>query len=161
MMGLTMKSAALLLCVIVCATALVCNAAGPKSVYLLPMANGMDQYLANRLTASGLFQVIADPKKAEAIFTDKLGEVFEERLDTIFPPAQTKKEKADKDKETEVQPMRSSSFGRAKGTLFLVDTASRNVLWSVYQPPKNTTPAELDRTARRIVEQLKGQGKGK
>ena len=154
-----MKSAALLLCVIVCGLAFVCSAAEPKSVYFMPMANGLDQYLANRLTASGLFQVIVDPKKAQAIFTDKLGEAFEERLDTLFPPEQTKKEKSDKDKEAEQQPMRSSSFGRAKGTLFLVDTASRSVLWSTYQPPKNTTPGELDRTAQRIVEQLKADRK--
>jgi hypothetical protein len=136
----------------------VCSAAGPKSVYLLPMSNGLDQYLANRLTASGLFQVIVDPKKAEAIFTDKLGEAFEDRLNTLFPPAQTKKEESGKAKEPD-QPLRSSSFGRAKGTLFLVDTATRSVLWSIYEPPKNTTPGELDRIAQRIVEQLKGEKK--
>jgi hypothetical protein len=130
-----------------------------QSVYLLPMSNGLDQYLANRLNASGLFQVIVDTKKAEAIFTDKLGEAFEERLNKIILPEPTKEQKAEKAKEQQEKPLISSSFGRAKGTVFLVDTASRSVLWSIYQPPRNTTPAELDRTAQRIVERLKADRK--
>jgi hypothetical protein len=45
----------------------------------------MDQYLANRLTSLGVFQVVTDPKKADAIFTDGLGEAFEGRLAEWFP----------------------------------------------------------------------------
>jgi hypothetical protein len=54
-------------------------------VYLLPMSNGMDQYLANWLTKLGIFQVVTDPKKADAIFTDHLGEAFEGRQAELFP----------------------------------------------------------------------------
>ena len=32
-----------------------------QSVYLLPMGYGLDQYLANRLTAEGVFEVVTDP----------------------------------------------------------------------------------------------------
>jgi hypothetical protein len=49
----------------------------------------------------------------------------------------------------------ASTFHRAKGTLFLVDPHERTVLWSVYAQPKNSTGAELDRTAERIAGQLK------
>ncbi len=70
----------------------VALAAPPKTeltqvhrVYLLPMTNGMEQYLANRLTGLGVFQVVTDPKKADAIFTDGIGEAFESRQAEWFP----------------------------------------------------------------------------
>jgi len=50
--------------------------------------------------------------------------------------------------------VRSTSFGRGKGTVFLVDAKTRAVLWSIYEKPKDTQPATLDRTAGRIVESL-------
>ena len=153
-----MRSVALLLCFIVCGTACLCSAADlgkVHSVYLLPMANGLDQYLANRIAASGVFQVVADPKKADAIFTDKLGEEFEARLNELFPPPAEKKESTT----AADQPLRSSSFGRGKGTIFLVETSSRSVVWSAYEPPRNTTPHELDRTAQRLVDSLKHPSK--
>jgi hypothetical protein len=156
-----MRSAALLLCFIACVTACLFAAADlgqVHSVYLLPMANGLDQYLANRITGSGVFQVVTDPSKAEAIFTDKLGEAFEERLNELFPPVAEKRESQAPGGQAE-QRMRSSTFGRGKGTIFLVDTASRIVLWSAYEPPKDSTPGQLDRTARRIVERLKTPAK--
>ena len=157
-----MRSAALLLCSIALGTACICSAADlgkVHSVYLLPMSNGLDQYLANRITASGVFQVVTDPRKADAIFTDKLGESFEARLNELFPPPAVKKDSSAADQTD--QRLRSSSFGRGKGTIFLVATASRTVVWSVYEPPKDSTPNQLDRTAQRIVEQLKSPAKGK
>jgi hypothetical protein len=128
------------------------------------MANGFDQYLANHITASGAFQVVVDPKKADAIFTDRLGEAFEERLRQILPaPAEEKKDK-DKDgekasKQQETTRLTGSTFGRGKGTLFLVETATQSVLWSVYEPPRNATAKELDRTAQRVVDRLKKPSK--
>jgi hypothetical protein len=71
----------------------VALAAPPKTellqvhkVYLLPMTNAMEQYLANRLTGLGVFQVVTDPKKADAVFTDGIGASFESRLADLFPP---------------------------------------------------------------------------
>jgi len=70
----------------------VALAAPPKTelmqvhkVYLMPMSNAMDQYLANRLTGLGVFQVVTDPQKADAIFTDGIGAAFESRLADLFP----------------------------------------------------------------------------
>ncbi len=56
-----------------------------RKVYLLPMPGGLDQFLANRLTSMGVFQVVTEPKDADAIFTDRIGEVFEERQAELFP----------------------------------------------------------------------------
>ncbi len=169
-----------LLCVILAAATLAAagaELAQVRSVYLLPMGNGLDQYLANRLANAGFFQVVADPKKADAIFTDRLGAAFEARLAELFPeppppkPVEPPKKAEKKEKEEEAkpgleiptapEPARMSTFARGKGTIFLVSGKSRTVLWSVYEQPKNTLPAELDRTAQRIVERLKRELKPK
>jgi len=151
-----MRLAALLLCVIALGSGLLsygADSSGVQTVYLLPMANGLDQYIANRLAASGVFHVTTDPKKADAIFTDKLGEAFEQRLDSLILPPVDKSAKESKAEERAAP--RVSSFSRSKGTMFLVDAATRAVLWSIFEPPKNASPGALDRTAQRIVEALK------
>jgi len=163
----------------------ICAAAAPDlsqvhSVYLFPMANGLDQYLANCLTNMGIFQVVADPKKADAVFTDRLGAAFESRLDELYrepapPKPADETKKVEETKKTEEQqepkdlkpatsapePARFSSFSRAKGTIFLVHTKARTILWSLYEQPKNSSPAQLDRTAQRIADRLKRDLKGK
>ena len=48
-----------------------------------------------------------------------------------------------------------ASFGRGKGTFFLVDRRTRSVIWSIYEKPKNTSATELNKTAERVVNQLK------
>ncbi len=164
--------AALLVAAAAFASAPQAQVAQVHTVYLLPMTNGLDQYLANRLTNLGVFQVVADPGKADAVLTDALGEGFENRLDTLFPqPAPEKKtgkaEGKDADKATAESAMkgdtttRVSSLHRGKGNVFLVDSHSRAVLWSIYERPKNSTSAELDRTAERIANRIKQAMKGK
>jgi len=146
---------------------------GVHSVYLLPMSKGLDQYLANRLTNEHLFQVVTDPKRADAIFTDKIGESFEGKLTDILPsPEPVAKPSAPPPaEESEDQPKgrtlptetvnklanlaNTGSFGRAKGTVFLVDPKTHQVLWSAYQPSKDSSNTEMDRTASDIVSRLK------
>lgn len=141
-----------------------------NTVYILQMGSGMDQYLANHLTSQGVFQVVADPQKADAIITDRLGEGFETKLNELFPaaaPKQAKEVKSDKSeksdktgKESKIEDsggptVRVSSFSRGRGNVFIVDRKTRNVLWSIYEPPKDGSSGELDRTAQRVVKRLK------
>jgi hypothetical protein len=49
----------------------------------------------------------------------------------------------------------SSGFGRGRGTLFLVDAKSREVVWSTYEPPKDFAAKEMNHTASDIVNRLK------
>jgi hypothetical protein len=155
-----------------------------KRVYILAMGSGMDQFLANQLTKEGVFEVVTDPKRADAIVTDNVGEAFQRKLDDLYPPppkpkteTEATKPAADAgtsldvgDSSSEAKPakkdlldgldfsgggVRSSSFGRSKGNIFVVDRNSRSVLWSVYERPKNTTPGELTKTAGKVVKQLK------
>jgi hypothetical protein len=142
------------------------------SVYLLPMAKGLDQYLANRLTNEHLFQVVTDPKRADAIFTDHIGATFEERLADILPsPEAVSKPAPPPTEEQEAQPQARllptetvnklanpasvGNFGRGKGNVFLVDPKTHEVLWSAYQPPKSSSNDEMDRTASDIVSRIK------
>ncbi len=176
-----------------------------RKVYLLSMTSGMDQYLANRLTGLGVFQVVTDPKKADAIFTDHLDEAFESRQAEWFPepiapvseetaspaPSQPALETATRPVTAAPKPAPAAaspqtvasaapdeprvtagglkgdttvprlSFRRAKGTVFLVDPRSRQVLWSIYARPKNTSAVELDRTAGHIAARIRQDLKGR
>ena len=129
-----------------------------KTVYILPMGSSMDQYLADRLTRFGKMQVVADPQAADAILTDRLGEMFEKKLDELYPPKKAEDEDEDEDapkKGQELDQPKAASFGRGKGTYFLVDRKTRNVLWSIYERPRNGSSEELNKTAERIVNHLK------
>ena len=48
----------------------------------------------------------------------------------------------------------TNTGARGKGNLFIVDRKSRNVLWSVFEPPKDSTPGELSKTAEKVVKRL-------
>jgi hypothetical protein len=210
-----MKTMKRCLCLLPLAGALACAAdlAAVHSVYLLPMARGMDQYLANQLTNEHVFRVVTDPKLADAIFTDHISEGFQTQLEdfspTPKPPEPAKPASAESTAKTGdgpgapakpavsepaanagdepappakpaasdskakpgdekpsagilaaaenklSNPATSSGFSRARGTLFLVDAKSRQVLWSIYDPPKDFAGKEMNRTASDIVSRLK------
>jgi len=124
------------------------------TVYLLPMSNGLDQYLAVGLTTGSVLQVVTDPQKADAIFSDHLGEGFEAKLDELYG-AQKKAEAKGDDKSDQTQTFaRVQGASRGRGTAFLVNRKTREVIWSVYDKPKDTTPDGIKRSADRIVEKL-------
>jgi hypothetical protein len=167
-----------------------------QSVYILPMASGMDQYLANKITRQGLFLVVTDPRLADAILTDRIGEPFERKIEELYPaPPKAEKEavegkdpykgddksdkgqkpekaekpeKVEKPEKAEKKESESkagadtgptfdhpSSFGRGKGTIFLVDRKSRAVIWSTYDRPNNMRADTLDKTADQVVNRIK------
>jgi len=132
---------------------------GVKTVYLLPMAGGLDQYLALQLSSGGLLQVVTDPKKADAILTDGIGARLEDSLKDLYHADE--KVKADKDSSDKAKSntdefshpaMRPLSSSR--GLVFLVNRTSRDVLWSTYELPSSTQPDELKHVAGKIVDRL-------
>jgi hypothetical protein len=128
------------------------------------MQAGLDQYLANTLSASGKYEVVTDPAQADAILTDYLGERFEQRLTELYPPPPVEKPPAEKKAPaddrigmamSEAQaPRRETAFSRGRGNVFLVGRSSRRVLWSTYLRPMNTRPDELNRVAKKVVDRL-------
>lgn len=154
-----------------------------RNVYLLPMGQGLDQYIANHLTRTQMFQVVTDPAKADAVFTEMLGKDFEHRMEQLYPSPEklkAEKERAEREKAEREKPdkdkgkatakdkapepaverredstfMRSSSFNRGRGNVFVVDIKTRRVLWSFHHRPKNSSPPEIDKAADEIVDQL-------
>jgi hypothetical protein len=133
-----------------------------KSVYFYPMPAGFEQHLANRIADGHVFQVVSDPKLADAVFTDQLSDAFLYKLDHIqTPPPPENKGASTSTMTSNDSAPHASSFTRGKGTLFLVDAKSKAVLWSTYQKPKNTTPAELEKTAKKVVAHLDESINGK
>ena len=144
-----------------------------KAVYLLPMTSGLDQFLASRLTSEGVVQVVTDPLKADAVLTDKVGEALERKMHELYDPKPeppkpdpAKDEKAkDKDKESkdpakvaEAAKMAragQSSWGRGRGSIFLVQRSTGNVIWSTEGQPKDSSAPEVRKTAAKITAQLK------
>jgi len=149
-----------------------------KRVYILAMTASMDQFLASQLAKAGIFEVVTDPKKADAIITDRVGESFETKLDDLYPPptppkpvapkpaADTPSDSAKSDAPKIVTRADAlagvdltgvahpTSMGRGKGNIFIVSRGTRSVLWSIYEPPKNNTSRELTKTAERVVKHL-------
>jgi hypothetical protein len=130
--------------------------AGVHTVYILPMAGGLDQYLAEWLTRQHVMQVVTDPKAADAVLTDRLGEAFEQKMAEIHP--------ADKDKDKTGNAGDGSTTHNAfrttgaRGTIFLVDAKSRAVLWSDHEnPPSSTSDKNLNHEAERIVKKLQAK----
>ena len=131
---------------------------GVKTVYVLPMSNGLDQYLAVRLTTASVLQVVADPRNADAVLTDHIGQSFEERLDELYGA----KPKSEDDKNgSTLEFAKVTSGARSRGAIFLVNRKTRDILWSVYEQPKGTSPSDLNRTADRIGDKLAKAVKGK
>jgi hypothetical protein len=67
--------------------------------------------------------------------------------------------KDDKDKKDKMEDggtaTRLGGFNRGRGNIFIVDRKSRNVIWSTYERPKDSTPGELSKTAEKVVKRLK------
>lgn len=179
MMVKYMKWVFALLCCLNLASA--AELAAGRTVFLMPMGRGLDQFIANRLTRAHLLQVVTDPVKADTIITDQVGSGFESRLKDLYPPPpapeskedakekgkEKEKEKADAPKQhglasmlgdTVNKPEKTGNmgvYGRGRGTIFLVDVQSRQVLWSAFEKPKSSSPYDLDHAAERIVKRLK------
>ncbi len=140
-----------------------------KAVYLLPMSSGLDQFLASRLTSEGVVQVVTDPLKADAVLTDKVGEGLERKMHELFDPKpvpvkEEKKDEKTKEKESkdpvkvEAEKMAragNSSWGRGRGSIFLVQRSTGNVIWSTVGQPKDSSAPQVRKTAAKITAQLK------
>jgi hypothetical protein len=129
-----------------------------KTVYLLPMSGGLDQHLAVSLTTGAILQVVTDPEKADAIFTDTIGTSFEDRMKELFQSTNKKKDDGKSDEYTKPT---MSPLSRGKGDIFLVDRKSHVVLWSMYATPKSSDSGDMNRLAGKIASQVQKDRKGK
>ena len=135
--------------------ALPAQISGVHSVYILPMAGGLDQYLAQELAQKHVIGVVADPKAADAVLADRLGGPFEQKMSEIYPPAPAAKSDSATEQSMNEHPAFHSS--QMRGTIFLVDAKTRKVIWSDYEKPHAPSDASLHREARRIAKKLEAE----
>ena len=84
MMGNNMKWVVATLCWVNLAAAAELSTG--RTVFLMPMSHGLDQFVASRLTRMGVLRVVTDPAKADTIITDQVGSGFEARMSDLYPP---------------------------------------------------------------------------
>jgi hypothetical protein len=158
--------------VLALAWASLCAAQSPsldniKTVYFWPMRYSLDQYLAEQLSAEGTFQVVVDPKLADAIFTERIDAPFLKAMDEVFGAAGGQAAKAQDSAASSTSSAGSVEEGlqlprpanramaRPEGTVFLVHAASRKVLWSTFINQKDFLPKNLHQQAQDVVGRLK------
>jgi hypothetical protein len=139
-----------------------------QRVYVMPMTSGFDQYLVNHLRGVASMRVVTDATKADAFFTDRLGVSFEAKVKEIeektkeqSAPTKAEEELAAQKQGFKLAPPMTTSIGRGKGTIFLVERQSRNVVWSTYNKPKDYQPKTLDRVAEKVAAEFKKELAGK
>lgn len=126
--------------------------AGAKNVFLTPMPGGLEQYVALHLTEGGVLQVVTDSSKADVVMLDRIGEDLRATLAELDPkPAAAQTGKAG---EVVFAKPNMRPLARTRGTVFLVDRKSGDVLWSTLEQPKSSAVHDLDAAAKRIVEKL-------
>ena len=124
-----------------------------RTVYIVPMANGLNSHIASRLTSSGVVWVVLEPESAEAVLTDRVDEAFWAWSNTHYKAAGKNSNVALHDDD----PLRFEHLSRGpyRGTLFLVDPRNGLVLWSMYVPTPNTASNALDLAAAHVAASLK------
>lgn len=124
-----------------------------RTVYIVSMANGLNSYIASRLTSSGVAWVVLEPERAEAVLTDRVDEAFWAWSTMHYQAAGKNSNIALHD----VDLFRSEHLSRGpyRGTLFLVDPKKGLILWSMYEPTPNTNSNALDLAAAHIAASLK------
>src|ERR1035441_3711592 len=95
--------------------ALMCaDLANVRSLYVLPMSHGLDQYIANRLTNEHVFTIVTDPKLADAVLTDHVGTGLQAKLAALLqPPPADKLVPLGDDKEDKEAPSAGSSLAES------------------------------------------------
>ena len=134
---------------------------GVKTVYVLPMAGGLDQYLVLQLTQAGVLQVVTDPQKADAVLTDATGARLEDSLTQLYGAVPVDKDKSSKAGSDSFAHPAMQPLSRSRGVVFLVNRTTRDVLWSTFERPKNNQPEALKQAAAKIVNRLAKARKAK
>jgi hypothetical protein len=124
-----------------------------RTVYIVPMANGLDRHLASRLTSAGAVRIVLDPENADAVLTDRVDEAFWAWSNARYKrPGKASSAAFNDDDRSRYERPR---LGGYRGTVFLVDPRNGVVLWSIYEPTPDTSPNALDQAAVRVAINLK------
>ena len=93
------------------------NLAQVKTIYVFPMRGGMTNYVTSELVRWGRFQVTLNPHQADALLSDST----KVDLKTLM-----------------VDPKAPQKTSSARGTLFLIDLKTENVIWAIAKNPSES-----------------------
>ena len=90
------------------------NLAQVKTIYVVPMRGGMNHYLTTELVQWGRFHVTLDPHQADALLSDSTKVDIEAIMN---------------------DPKKLQKAFSTRGTLFIIDLKTGQVIWGVYKKP--------------------------
>lgn len=128
-----------------------------QPVYFWAMRSSLDQYMAEQAAKAGSLTVTVDPKMAKAIMTDRIDRPFLDAMEELFPIDGEKKEEEKKDSlegDFRLARPKNRPMGTPRGTIFLVDVQTRQVLWSTFLGDFDATPKSLHREAEKVIDRL-------
>ncbi len=103
------------------------------------MPGGFEQHLANRIVMDHVYQVVSDPKLADAVFTDQISDAFLYKLDHINTPPKPVGASGSISPSLEADAPHGSTFSRAaRGHCSWWMRKSKQIVWSIYEKPKDT-----------------------
>ncbi len=135
-------------------------------VYFWPMNGALDQYVAEQATSSGVFAVTVDPARAKTVMTDHIDAKFFEGMNEIFVDEAETAAAAAANEDDEEEASGSIESGLAanrpanrprsspKGTVFLVDIQSHQVVWSTFLGEFDRSPKKLHKKAQQVISDL-------
>lgn len=144
-------------------------------VYVWPMNGALDQYVAEQATSTGVFGVTVDPARAKTVMTDHIDAKFFEGMSEVFvdeaavaaaaaAKAKAKEDGDDADDddaatgsiESGLAANRPANRPRSspKGTVFLVNIQTREVIWSTFLGDFDRSPKKLHRKAAQVIGSL-------
>jgi hypothetical protein len=126
-----------------CATCVFANEApeasldSVKSIYVMPMRERMEHFLANEIVRWGHFEVTINPRQADALLSDTTEVNIRELLAN---PTKVRRTSA-----------------RTRGTAFLIDMKTEKVLWSAAKKPADSFLLGGDKSAMELAQEIVGQ----
>jgi hypothetical protein len=108
-----------------------------KTVYVMPMRERMEHFLANEIVRWGHFEVTVNPRQADALLSDTTEVNIRELLAN---PTKVRK-----------------TLARTRGTAFLIDMKTEKVLWSAAKKPSDSFLLGGDKSSMELAQEIVGQ----
>jgi len=108
-----------------------------QTIYVVPMRNKMEFYLAREITKWGRFQVTLNPKNADALLADSPNLKVQDILQSTA---------------TGIRPT-----GITPGTLFLISSRREKILWATNEKTTSLNPLAGPKTIEKLAEGIIGK----
>ena len=108
-----------------------------KTIYVMPMKERMEHFLANEIVRWGHFTVTINPRQADTLLSDTTDVNIRELLANPIKIRRTS--------------------ARTRGTAFLIDMKTEKVLWSAAKKPADSFLAGGEKSTMELAQEIIGQ----